>query len=207
MEIADTAEKWQVVGGEEHFSGRIIKVREDVVLMPDGRGGVDEVKREYVQHPGAVGTLALDGQGRVLLIRQYRHAVQHLLWELPAGLRDVEGEPLWRTAERELIEEAGFRADRWDTLLDTFQTPGMCDERVRIFLARDLHEVPGEEIDFVREHEEADMLAVWIPLEEAVSKVLAGEIHNALAAGGILAAHAARARGFEDLRDKEAPEA
>jgi 8-oxo-dGTP pyrophosphatase MutT (NUDIX family) len=207
MNITDVPEAWQVVGTKEHFKGRIVTVLSDDVLMPDGDGGTVTVNREYVLHPGAVGAIALDERGRVLLIRQYRHPVKHLLWELPAGLRDVEGEPLWRTASRELMEEAGYRAATWHTLVDTFQTPGMSDERVRVFLARDLEKIPDEEIDFVREHEEADLRIEWVPLEEAVEKVLSGEIHNALAVTGILAAHAASATGFKHLRDKEAAEA
>ena len=206
MEVQDIAERWRVAGSAEHFKGRIITVREDEVLMPAG-DGFEPVRREYVEHPGAVGTIALDDRGRILLLRQYRHPVGHLLWEVPAGLRDVEGEPLWRTAERELLEEAGYRASTWHTLIDTFQTPGMSDERVRVFLARDLERVPDEEIDFVRVHEEADMPVVWVPLEEAVAKALAGEIHNALAVSAILALHAARTLGLDDLRDKEAAEA
>lgn len=205
-EVRDVAERWEVRGSVERHRGRIINVREDEVLMPNG-DGMEPVRREYVEHLGSVGTIALDGEGRVLLLRQYRHPVGHLLWEIPAGLRDVEGEPLWRTAERELLEEAGYRAATWHTLLDTFQTPGMSDERVRVFLARDLERVPDEEIDFVRVHEEADMPVVWLPLEEAVAAALGGRIHNALAVSAILALYAARDRGFQDLRDKEAAEA
>ncbi|MCD0450723.1 NUDIX hydrolase [Actinocorallia sp. API 0066] len=204
MDLRDIPERWPTVGSTEYFKGRILTVREDEVVMP-GPHGPEVVKREYVTHPGAVGTIALDEQGRVLLLRQYRHACAHLLWELPAGLRDVEGEPLWRTAERELLEEAGYRAATWHTLIDTFQTPGMSDERVRVFLARDVTPVPAAEIDFVRVHEEADMPAVWVPLEEAVTAVLAGEVHNALAVSAVLALAAARARGFAGLRDRDAP--
>jgi ADP-ribose pyrophosphatase len=205
-EIRDTPEKWQVVGGQEHFAGRIIRVRTDEVLMPNG-DEQEVVRREYVEHPGAVGTIALDDQGRILLIKQYRHPVRHLLWEVPAGLRDVEGEPLWRTAERELVEEAGVRAETWHTLTDLFPSPGMSDERMRIFLARGISEVPAAENGFVRIHEEADMPVVWVPLEEAVAAVLAGEVHNSLAATAILATFTARARGYADLRDKDVPEA
>lgn len=206
LEVRDVAERWQVTGSTERYRGRIINVREDEVLMPNG-DGVEAVRREYVEHLGAVGVIALDARGRILLLRQYRHPVGHLLWEVPAGLRDVAGEPLWRTAERELLEEAGYRAATWHTLLDTFQTPGMSDERVRVFLARDVERVPDEEIDFVRVHEEADMPVVWLPLEEAVAAVLAGRVHNALAVSAVLALEAARSRGFNDLRDKEAAEA
>ncbi|GAB2817447.1 NUDIX hydrolase [Actinocorallia aurea] len=204
MDLRDIPERWPTVGSTEHFKGRIITVVEDEVVMP-GADGPETVRREFVTHPGAVGTLALDGQGRVLLLRQYRHPTGHLLWEVPAGLRDVDGEPMWRTAERELLEEAGYRAETWHTLVDTFQTPGMSDERVRVFLARDLAEVPAAEIDFVRVHEEADMPLAWVPLDEAVAAVLGGRVHNALAVSAILALHAARARGFADLRDRDAP--
>nr|WP_246053377.1 NUDIX hydrolase [Actinocorallia herbida] len=204
MDLRDIPERWPTVGSTQHFKGRIITVVEDDVVMP-GADGPETVRREYVTHPGAVGTLALDDQGRVLLLRQYRHPCAHLLWELPAGLRDVDGEPMWRTAERELLEEAGYRAETWHTLVDTFQTPGMSDEKVRVFLARGLSEVPAAEIDFVRVHEEADLAQEWVPLDEAVAAVLGGRVHNALAVSAILALFAARARDFADLRDREVP--
>src|SRR2546430_15954550 len=77
--------------------------------MPDG----ELAERDVVIHPGAVAVLALDDAQQVLLIRQYRHPVQRLLWEIPAGLRDVSGELPWATAQRELLEEAGYRARDW----------------------------------------------------------------------------------------------
>lgn len=203
LQIRDLPERWPVVDSVERFAGRVISVRSDQVLMPNG-DRVEPVTRDVVAHIGSVGVLALDEDDRVLLIRQYRHAVGHLLWEAPAGLRDVDGEPIWRTAARELVEEAGFRAERWHTLIDVFTSPGMSDERKRIFLARGLSEVSDH--GFERIHEEADMPVVWVPLDEAVAKVLAGEMHDPTAALGILATHAARARGYRDLRPAEAPE-
>ncbi|WP_329520185.1 NUDIX hydrolase [Spirillospora sp. NBC_01491] len=204
-DVRDRPERWEVVAGSTVFEGHVFNVRRDRVRMPRG-AGTEVVGRDVIEHLGSVGVLALDGDDRVLLLRQYRHPVGRLLWEAPAGLRDVAGEPLQRLAERELLEEAGYRAGRWDTLADVFPSSGMSDERVRIFLARDLTEVPAAEIDFERVHEEADMPVVWVPLDEAVGKVLAGEIHNMIAVTGILAAHAARARGFRDLRPVDAPE-
>lgn len=201
-DIKDLPVRWEVVDSTERFRGRVIRVRTDRVVMPNG-GGTEVVDREVVSHPGAVGVLALDAADRVLLIRQYRHPIGRLLWEAPAGLRDVPGEPLHQTAERELLEEAGYKAATWHVLVDDFTTPGMCDERMRIFLARDLTEATT---DFERIHEEADMPVAWVPLDEAVTKVLAGDIHNPTAAMGILAAYAARARGFRDLRAPDAPE-
>jgi 8-oxo-dGTP pyrophosphatase MutT (NUDIX family) len=202
VNIKDARERWEVVGSREQFHGRLIRVRVDRVTMPNG-AGTEVTEREIVSHPGAVGILAMDADDRVLLIRQYRHAVGYLLWEAPAGLRDVAGESLPATAERELLEEAGYRADTWHVLVDTFTSPGMTDERKRIFLARDLTETPT---DFQRVHEEADMPVAWIPLDEAVAKVLSGDIHNPTATTGVLAAYAARARGFRDLRAPDAPE-
>jgi 8-oxo-dGTP pyrophosphatase MutT (NUDIX family) len=182
-----------------------VSVRTDRVRMPNG-DATEVVERDIVEHPGSVGVIGLDERERVLLIRQYRHPVAHRLWEPPAGLRDVDGEPTWRTAARELAEEAGYRAREWHTLVDVFTSPGMTDERVRIFLARGLTEIPAEESDFERIHEEAGMPVVWVPLHEAVDAVTRGRIHNPLAVMGILAVYAARATGYRDLRPADAPE-
>ncbi|TMQ92098.1 NUDIX hydrolase [Actinomadura soli] len=204
-DVRDRPERWTVVEEGTAFRGRVFDVRQDRVEMPRG-DGIEVVTRDVIAHVGSVGVLAFDDDDRVMLLRQYRHPVSRLLWEVPAGLRDVHGEPLHKLAERELLEEAGYRADRWDTLLDVFTSPGMTDERVRIFLARGLTEVPADEIDFERVHEEADMPVVWVPLDEAVRKVLAGEVRNAIACMGVLAVHAARASGFAALRPADAPE-
>jgi ADP-ribose pyrophosphatase len=213
-EIRDRPERWQVVSSTERFRGGVITVRSDQVTMPNGNG-TEVAIRDVIEHPGSVGVLALDDEDRVLLIQQYRHPAGHLLWEAPAGLRDVVGEPLVRTAQRELVEEAGYTAARWHTLCDIFTSPGMSNERIRIFLARDLTEAPVDELGrvldgdgrpFDRVHEEADMPVAWLPLDEAVGKALRGDIHNHIAIVGILAVQAARARGFTDLRPPDAPE-
>ncbi|GLZ03740.1 NUDIX hydrolase [Actinomadura sp. NBRC 104412] len=204
-DVRDRPERWEVVQASREFQGRVFSVRRDSVRMPNG-DATEVVHRDVIEHPGSVGILAVDAADRVLLLRQYRHPAGYLLWEAPAGLRDVPGEPLHVLAARELLEEAGYRAGRWDVLVDLFPSSGMSDERVRIFLARDPEEVPADEIDFRRVHEEADMPLVWVPLDEAVRKVLAGEIHNMIAAAGILAVHAARARGYRGLRPVGAPE-
>ncbi len=200
--IADTVEEWPVVSSAERYRGKIINVRSDTIRSPDG----NTAEREVVEHTGAVGVLALDESGRVLMIRQYRHPVGRLLWELPAGLRDVAGEPVLQTARRELLEETGYRAARWDVLVDYFSSPGILTERLRVFLARGLELVPEAERDFVPENEEAHLLVDWVPLEEAVSLVLAGELHNSVAVVGILAAHTASADGFGSLRAADTPE-
>ncbi len=201
-DLRDTAELWPVVGSDLLAAGRVVKVRRDTVQMPDGQ----RAGREVVEHPGAVGVVALDEADRVLLIRQYRHPVGRLLWEIPAGLRDVAGEPLVETARRELVEEAGYRAARWQVLADYYTSPGISTERLRIFLARDLEWVPESERDYVPDHEEAHLMVKWAPLDAVIRGVLAGDLHNGVLAVGVLAAFAARQDGFAALRGADAPE-
>jgi len=159
-----------------------------------------------VLHPGAVAVLALDDADRILMIRQYRHPVGRLLWEIPAGLRDVPGEAPWVTAARELMEEAGYRAKDWRVLADYYSSPGYSTERLRIFLARDLEPVPADERRFVPQDEEAHLLLDWLSLDDAVRKVFAGELHNGPAALAIMAGYAARSEGYDRLRPADAPE-
>jgi ADP-ribose pyrophosphatase len=202
LDIRDITDRWPVTSSAVLGDGTLVRLRRDTVRMPDG----DEVARDILEHPGAVAVLALDEAGRVLLIRQYRHPVGRLLWEIPAGLRDVAGEPPHVTAQRELIEEAGYRAAQWHALADFFPSPGISTERVRVFLARGLSQVPEAERTFVPVHEEAHLLVAWVGLDELVARVLAGELHNGVTALGILSAYAARQGGFTALRDAEAPE-
>jgi len=202
LDIRDAAERWPVASSATLGEGSMVRLRRDMVRMPGG----DVVGRDVLEHPGAVAVLALDSAERVLMIRQYRHPVGRLLWEIPAGLRDVAGEPLHVTAQRELLEEAGYRATRWQVLADCFSSPGISTERLRIFLARGLAEVPAAERSYVPEHEEAHLVLAWVPLEQAVARILAGDLHNAVTALGILSAYAARQDGFTTLRDADAPE-
>jgi 8-oxo-dGDP phosphatase len=202
VNVIDTPEQWPVVSSAELVHGRLVTVRTDKVRMPDNQ----VAERDVVIHPGAVAVLALDNAQQVLLIRQYRHPVGRLLWEIPAGLRDVSSEPPWATARRELLEEAGYRARDWRLLADYYTSPGFSTERLRVFLARDLEFVPEAERDFVPEDEEAHLLPAWLPLDEAVRKVLAGELHNGVAALAVLAGYAARSEGFDRLRPADAPE-
>jgi ADP-ribose pyrophosphatase len=202
VNIKDEPAQWPVVSSSEQFRGRLVTVRADKVRMP----GSNVAEREVVLHPGAVAILALDDAGQVLLIRQYRHPVSRLLWEIPAGLRDVAGESPWNAARRELLEEAGYRARDWRVLADYYSSPGFTTERLRIFLARELEFVPPGERDFVPQDEEAQLVPAWLPLDEAVRKVLAGDLHNGATALGILASYAARSEGFDRLRPADAPE-
>lgn len=202
MNIRDVPEEWPVVSSDTPFRGRLVTVRTDKVRMPDNH----QAEREVVLHPGAVAVLALDDADQVLMIRQYRHPVNRLLWEIPAGLRDVAGEPLLATAQRELLEEAGYRARDWRVLADYYSSPGFTTERLRIFLARDLEFVPPAERDFVPEDEETELVPAWLPLDEAVRKVLAGHLRNGAAAVGLLAGYAARSQGYDRLRPADVAE-
>jgi ADP-ribose pyrophosphatase len=202
LHIRDAAELWPVASSTMLADGALVRLRKDLVRMPDG----EVVGRDVLEHPGAVAVLALDSAEQVLMIRQYRHPVGRLLWEIPAGLRDVAGEALRVTAERELLEEAGYRAADWRVLADSFSSPGISTERIRIFLARGLVRVPEAERSYVREHEEAYLELAWVPLDQAVARVLAGDLHNGVTALGILSAYAARQDGFTTLRETDAPE-
>lgn len=181
-------------------SGMVWDVLRDTLDLGDA--GV--VQREYLRHPGAVGILALDDDDRVLLVRQYRHPVRHELWELPAGLLDVDEEPPLEAARRELAEEVDLTADRWDVLVDWYNSPGGSDEALRVYLARGLHEVP-EADRHDRVHEEAGMTLRWWALDEARDAVLAGRVHNPTTVVGVLAACAARDTGWATLRPGDAP--
>jgi 8-oxo-dGDP phosphatase len=201
-ELRDTEWHWPVKGRPRRARGSFVVLRTDQVRMPDG----DVAPRDVVEHPGAVAIVALNDNGQVLLIRQYRHPVGHFLWEIPAGLRDVPGEPPHRTGERELREETGYTARTWHVLTDCYTSPGISTERVIVYLARGLAEIPDAERGPPLRHEEAHLEPAWVPLEQAVQLFLAGELHNGVAAVGILAAYAARQGGFAMLRKAGAGE-
>lgn len=185
--VRDESARWPVVSSVTHFTGRIITVATEQVVMPSG----DVVGRDVVRHPGAVGIVPYDEEdGEVLLLQQYRHAPAMLLWEPPAGIRDIAGETPLQTAQRELYEEAHLRAGRWNVLVDAFTSPGFCDETLRIYLARELGEVSEGE-RHSGEHEEANLVLAWVPLADVVRLILTGHLHNPTTIMGILALTAA----------------
>jgi 8-oxo-dGTP pyrophosphatase MutT (NUDIX family) len=200
-ELADVALAWPVLSTEVLAKGHIATFAQDRVRTPDG----GEMTREYLQHPGAVGIIALDADERVVLVRQYRHPVRHRLSEPPAGLLDHAGEDPLVAAKRELAEEVGLSAGRWDVLVDLFTTPGIIGEGLRVYLARDL--APADRPDgFTAEGEEAEMDTVWASLDDLLEAVLEGRLHNPTLVSGILATGVARLRdGFATLRPADAP--
>ncbi|MGV0746522.1 NUDIX domain-containing protein [Mycolicibacterium sp. XJ870] len=185
---------FETLASETVYVGKIFALRADEVGMPGG----GSARREVVEHYGAVAVVALDEDQNVVLVYQYRHPLGRRLWELPAGLLDLGGEPPEVTAARELKEEVGLAAAHWRVLVDLDSTPGFSDESVRIFLATGLTDVGRPEAH----DEEADMVIERVPLTEAVSRVFSGDIVNSIAVAGILAAHAMPSA--ESLRPVEA---
>src|ERR1700722_2688069 len=189
---------WPVAGTEEHYRNWLVSVRADKVVMPDSH----QVERTVITHIGAVAILALDEQDRVLMIRQYRHPVARQLWEIPAGLRDVTGEALADTARRELLEETGHVARDWHVLLDSYSSPGIITERMRVFLARGPQQ--GDS-GYQRHGEEKFLETAWVPLTDAVAGVLAGKLHNGATVQGILAGYVASLDRYSGLPAAVAP--
>lgn len=187
---------FEVVSSEDIYVGRILALRRDEVAMPGERTAA----REVVEHLGAVGIAALDENDNVVLIHQYRHALGRRIWELPAGLIDHAGEDPVEAAKRELVEEVGLAAENWSVLVDVAASPGFTDEVVRVYLATGLSTVDRE----VLGDEEADLVARWFPLDEAVRMTLAGDIVNCATVSGLLATHAVRS-GAAHPRPADAP--
>ncbi|NUU05919.1 NUDIX hydrolase [Leifsonia sp. C5G2] len=187
----------EIVSTETAFEGKIWNVRRDVF-----RYNGEEITREYVDHTGAVAVLAMDDDGRVLLIRQYRHPVRHRDWEIPAGLLDQDGEDPLAAAKRELAEETDLEADEWNVLSDVFTSPGGNDESIRLYLARGVRPTGSA---FDREAEEADIELRWTPLDEAVEAVLQRRVHNAPLIIALLTARTAREQGWSTLGAADEP--
>lgn len=159
------------------FTGRVITVNVEEVRLPN-----DHVaKLEMVHHPGGAAVLALDQTGRMCLVKQYRHAANGYIWELPAGKIDNKEPPL-QTAERELEEEAGRRASEWRSLGDFLPSPGMLTEVVHLFLATGLTEVPHR-------LEAAEVLeAHWLPFDQVMQMALSGEVRDGKTLAALLRA-------------------
>ncbi|MBY6366001.1 NUDIX domain-containing protein [Rhodococcoides corynebacterioides] len=187
---------FEVLGSELEYEGAILALRRDRVAMPGGR----TAEREVIEHHGAVAVVAIDDEDRIVLIEQYRHPLGRRLLELPAGLLDQPGEDPVDAVGRELTEETGLAATSFSVLVDVAASPGFTDETVRIFLAEGLSEVDRPEAH----DEEADIELVRLPVEDALARVLSGEIVNASAVAGILAVAAVRSRSVP-MRPADAP--
>ena len=163
------------LSGEEVFSGRLLRVRRDVVRLPDGA----EAVREYIRHPGAVLVVALLDVGRVVLERQFRYPHGRDFIELPAGKLEP-GEPHLETAKRELLEETGYVAAEWRRLGVIHTSIGYTDESIEMFLARGLTKRQAKLDD-------EEFLEVFdVPFDEAVAMVRDGRITDAKSVAGLL---------------------
>lgn len=164
----------KTLNSKEIFSGRIIKVRLDKVSLPDGR----QSSREVVEHAEAVAIIAVDEEKNVLLVRQYRKPVEELLLEIPAGIMEKGEEPLF-TAQRELAEETGFRAEKWKKIASFYTTPGFSNEKIHLYMASDLKagETNLDEDEFIE--------IVKMPIEDAYNSIFQGQIVDAKSIIGI----------------------
>jgi ADP-ribose pyrophosphatase len=159
------------------FSGRVIRVTTDAVVLPNGHHALLEV----VHHPGGAAVAALDAEQRVCLLRQYRYVAGGWLWELPAGRLEPHEPPL-ATAQRELTEEAGVYAQQWVSLGEVLSSPGVFSERLHLFAATGISAAAVA-------HERAEVIEIhWLPLEEACAWALDGTIADCKTAIGLLRA-------------------
>jgi ADP-ribose pyrophosphatase len=166
------------------YEGRIVNLRIESVPLPNG----EVVELELMHHPGAAAVAAVDDAKRVVLIHQYRHATGGYVWELPAGILNTATEAPAACAVRELREEVGIEARDWRSLGMIYTTPGFCDERIHLFLARGLTRTAHE-----RGHDEVIDEVRDVPIDEALAMIRRGEIVDGKTVAGLyLAADAIR---------------
>jgi ADP-ribose pyrophosphatase len=159
------------VGETELYRGSLIRVVRAEFEGPDGQ----TFDREVVHHPGAVVVVPVTGDGQVIMVRQFRSAIEEDLLEIPAGKRDVEGEDTAVTAQRELAEEVGRRAGQLELLARFYNSPGFCDEFTWLYLARQLEVVPSDR----QGAEEQVMTVEQVPLADAPALIASGRIVDA----------------------------
>ena len=165
----------ETISAEEVFKGKLLHIRSDRVRLPSGK----EAVREVVIHPGAVMVIAALDNGKLLFERQYRHPLQRVFIELPAGKIDA-GEHALDTARRELREETGYKAKTWRHLATIHPCIGYSDERIEIFLAMGLTYIGHE-----RDHEEF-LEMIEMSLADALAAVRDGEITDGKTVAGLL---------------------
>jgi ADP-ribose pyrophosphatase len=157
------------------YQGEVVDLGLETVVLPNEQ----LLQLEVVRHPGGAAVVALDNSGQVCLLRQYRHAAGGWLWELPAGKIDHPETPE-QTARRELREEAGLTADKWQSLGTFFSTPGFSDERIHLYLARALSRTETDR------HADEVIEVHWVEVEQALEWVRCGEIVDAKTMIGLL---------------------
>jgi ADP-ribose diphosphatase len=173
----------RLVGSDVLRRSRILEFRIDTIETVDGRRST----RDIAGHPGGVCVVAIDAADRLLLVRQWRHAVGHALLEIPAGTLDREAsgeiEDHAVAAARELEEETGYRAGTWSYLGSFFTAPGFTSECMHLYLATNLRQAPGDRLG-PDEDEHLELLA--IPFADAVAAAERGDFHDAKTIAGVL---------------------
>ena len=167
----------KTVSSKEIFKGKIVTLKVDSVAMPNG----DLAERELVGHPGGVGIVALTKDNEVILVRQYRKPIEKSIYEIPAGKLDA-GEEHRTCGERELEEETGLKAKKFEYLGFIYPSPGFTNEVTHMYLATELYQGhinpdPDEFLDIIK-----------MPLDEAVERIINNEICDAKTVAGILKA-------------------
>jgi ADP-ribose pyrophosphatase len=165
----------QILDSRQIYDGRLVKLRLDRVVLQGGR----ETTREVVEHPDCVAIIALDAEDNVILVRQFRHAVEKELLEIPAGVIEPGEEPL-KSALRELAEESGYIAGRIERLGGFYSSPGYSTEFLHLFLATELKPGPSQA------QEDEILEVVPIPLEQVHRLIESGEIRDAKSIAGLL---------------------
>ena len=167
--VSDEPSPRRLLSSRTVYEGRIWDVVSDSFQLNDDG---DPLVRDYIEHPGAVAVLPMNDDGEVLLIKQYRHPVGMDLWEIPAGLLDVEGEDFVVGAARELAEEADLIAGKWNVLADFFNSPGSSSEAIRIYLARGLSHADRGDFELRAEEAAPDMYSAIDLVSEKLARVI-----------------------------------
>jgi ADP-ribose pyrophosphatase len=173
--------KFRVEAEQEIFQGRIVRLVARDLVLPNGR----RTKFHIVLHPGAVAILPVHDNGDVVLLKQFRPSIGMEIYEIPAGTIE-RGEGPLATAKREIVEETGFKARRWDKIADFYTAPGFCDERMHVYVARDLTpaKADGDDDEILR--------PVRMTIDTALKLIRTRRIRDAKSIAGLMLYHGRR---------------
>jgi len=172
---------FRVESEKELFQGRIIRLVERKLVLPNGRRTTFHI----VEHPGAVAIVPVHANGDVVLLKQFRPSIGIEIYEIPAGTIE-KGEGPLATAKREIVEETGFKAKRWDKIADFYTAPGFCDERMHVYVARDLTpaKADGDDDEILR--------PVRMTIDAALKLIRTRRIRDAKTIAGLMLYHGRR---------------
>jgi ADP-ribose pyrophosphatase len=173
--------KFRVESEKELFQGRIIRLVERKLVLPNGRRTTFHI----VEHPGAVAIVPVHANGDVVLLKQFRPSIGMEIYEIPAGTIE-KGEGPLATAKREIVEETGFKAKRWDKIADFYTAPGFCDERMHVYVARDLTPAKADGDD------DEILKPVRMSIDAALKLIRTRRIRDAKSIAGLMLYHGRR---------------